>query len=322
MELKEKVFAAADRLALRLGGVDQVTLRLVRQESGAKNSRVAGHLREWRDARVNLGADALPGLLSAADELVQRIFVLGAIVGIGHAGKAAPDHITDVSTAVRISGGEADQPGGAEQGFLAFAREPRKKNSAGAAEREQSAEVPTERGQRVKKVDWQLAANPKFAEKACKALRQIGYPLLSLALQDAAKMSLGKRDKAYREVRAALAGSNLIRKDGKWWFADEERPAKPKRLWKPRRTHLAQRRKQSERLRDGIFAQMRDTGKIYSVRELLDFMNESLDPPKSGEFGFDWLSQILKRAAHSHPNIVKQGPRYRWMARPGARRKK
>jgi hypothetical protein len=340
MDLEAKVFAQADRLALDLGGVQFVHVAAVRARANGRLGTVGDILKAWKEDRQGLAAGLPEAARLAAVELAERIFILGAIAALATAeaaGKvdpghgAAADEVVSPSVAVaprrRLGGRSTAGPGreakvrrptGSGLTPTAAGRSTPAVMSASERSRVFDAEAPTRpRVKRLSERIWRLSERPDVAKAVTQILRKTGYPLGHVELNGRLPVAMRIKPprKAYRDLPAALGGSRLIYEKRRWWFAGEERPLRPIPKYKSVGTFLANTRKQSKRLIEGILAHLRQSGRTMSASEMLDYMRRELRLPKVGKFDNAWLGHALRRIAQNEPRLINAGGRFRWKQR-------
>jgi len=203
MDLKQRVFAAADRLALELGDIDLVGVAAVRARSNGQIARVGEILKDWRQARRAFAFYLPTEAREAAVGLAGRLFILGMIRLLDHS--RAPtgadpklaallneiaSHREDAAArrvAAAPPGSGSDVTG--RGGPAAVRNTPyskRRLNGPTAAEQVRVApdlgEGRSEIGgdarlRRLRDAVWRRAERPDLAKAAAQALRKAGYPL-------------------------------------------------------------------------------------------------------------------------------------------------
>ncbi len=289
MDLKDRVFAAADALALELGRID-LSVAAVRPRAEARPKSVGDLLKDWKRDRRATGA-ALPGpARQAVLELAELVFTLGVIAG-REAGPALPPPPPPPPTPVKSG----------------------RKNIEGRP------------APRLFEKYWQNAVRPDVAEAAARALQGKGYPLGHKGINDRLPKTLQIKPprKIFRDIPAALEGSGLMYDGRGWWFGDAERPVRPKRSsYQPVRTFRASKLKQARRLFEEILKHLRQSGQTLSVPQMLEYMHRELRPPKKGKLGAKWLGHALRERFKKEAHLVKAGPKWRWVRRVSALRRR
>ncbi|MBS0248904.1 MAG: hypothetical protein JSR61_19995 [Proteobacteria bacterium] len=315
MALREDVFAAADALFLRRLTFD-LSVHDVRPISGGRLRSVGAHFKEWKRDRRALAAQMPKAVREQIVELAERVFVCGVIVSNGRPPEAAPaESAPSVRTRAapvrtEILDDTPDNSDAIDRSLTAM---------FGAQSVDEKRAVPKGPAPSV----WRRAANPRLAQAAAQVLRNAGFPLRAADIN--AKLPKRLRvlppRKTWRDIPAALEGSKLEAVDGKWWFAGEQRPQRPKkRYWKLSKSDLARTRRDSPIVFDGILEHLRSVGTPLAIGEMLRWARENLDVPEAGNYDYTWLRQLLRRTAEKEPHLVKQGSKYRWLARPPSKR--
>jgi hypothetical protein len=291
MDLEDRIWAAADALALKKGHLNDVHVADVARAAEVRIQIAGAAIKKWRIDRSSWRFSLPPQARKSYAAAAEQIFILGILRGLHLAGRK------DVGPG-RSETAQADRP----------SREPRPAASADKIE-----------NRCLTKAVWRTAANPHYAKAAALALRRIGHPLGHEQLNAAVPGSLQFKPPRHpwRDVPDALRGARLSFEHKRWWFTGEERPPLPgKKKQLPARTNYANSRKIGRELFDAALDHLRAEKRAMAVSELREMLIKQFGPFRRGSFTHDWLRLALYRRAETDPQLARVGPKFRWKKRP------
>jgi hypothetical protein len=207
-ELREKIFKAADRMALERGSA-AVGIDAIQKETGGGRMGVSNGVNAWKTKQKARAVDLPPSLLLMAKRMAEEAWILALIMRDAEPSDTPPPRGRP----------EKEQPVPKP-----LASEPELK--AVRILREQPAVAS------VRKEVWAKAENPAFARLFAEALRAAEHPLFAREFETA-KYPPSKLDdfvptKPGRAISRALAGSLISSAPtGLFWFSGETPPARP-----------------------------------------------------------------------------------------------
>ncbi len=320
-ELRDVVFAAADRLALA-EGLAAVSVEAIHGEIGGGRSRVTSYVREWKSLQSAEAARTPVSLRAMAKRVAEEAWVLAVI----ELKRAAPSQAKPAERK-RATSNSVSKDAPIDTRSFTPASVPQKfaevpKPSRPAAVRQTPVEVTsrTKRpARRTLRLEWYKAADPPFARAVVKELRGAGHPLyakeIAIRLPDFFdKLEGYDPTHPSRALDRALAGSSVVRtKKNAYWLRHEAEPPRPRRpSYVGLNTPSARRRrKQQEYVARAVEI-------IQKARAEIHFSDvwKAVEPPRGYSKG--WLRHALRAISLKEgSSLTVDDAVYRWYPSSG-----